>query len=75
EPLEDQQQIDMVVHWVLKRAGIFLNTVGDLHLLPKVLDAASRFQADALDALDAPDPADEQMRTLVAQLGMIPLFV
>jgi len=75
EPLEDQQQIDMAVHWVLKRAGIFLNTVGDLHLLPKVLDAASRFQADALDALDAPDPADEQMRTLVAQLGMVPLFV
>ena len=44
EPLEEQQDIDLAVHWVLKRPGIFLNTVGDIHLLPKVLDAASRWQ-------------------------------
>src|SRR5437764_15065110 len=69
EPLEDQQDIDMAVHWVLKRPGIFLNTVGDIHLLPRVLDAASRFQADS------PGPTDEQMRALVARLGMEPLFV
>jgi len=69
EPLEDQQAIDMAVHWVLKRPGIFLNTVGDIHLLPKVLEAASRFQADS------PGPTDEQVRTLVARLGMEPLFV
>src|SRR6266566_8174794 len=68
EPLEDQQAIDMAVHWVLKRPGIFLNTVGDIHLLPKVLEAASRFQADS------PGPTDEQVRTLVARLGMEPLF-
>jgi aryl-alcohol dehydrogenase-like predicted oxidoreductase len=69
EPLEDQQDIDMTVHWVLKQSGIFLNTVGDIHLLPRVLDAANRFQADS------PDPTDEQMRALVARLGMEPLFV
>src|SRR5436190_1780333 len=69
EPLEDQQDIDMAVHWVLKRPGIFLNTVGDIHLLPKVLDAASRWQEGS------PGPSDEQMQALVAQLGMEPLFV
>lgn len=69
EPLEDQQDIDMAVHWVLKQQGIFLNTVGDIHLLPRVLDAANRFQADS------PGPTDEQMRALVARLGMEPLFV
>jgi aryl-alcohol dehydrogenase-like predicted oxidoreductase len=69
EPLEDQQDIDMAVHWVLKRPGIFLNTVGDIHLLPRVLDAASRFQADPAG------PTDEQMHALVARLGMEPLFV
>jgi aryl-alcohol dehydrogenase-like predicted oxidoreductase len=69
EPLEDQQDIDVAVHWVLKQPGIFLNTVGDIHLLPRVLDAASRFQ------VDAPGPTDEQMQALVARLGMIPLFV
>src|SRR5947207_11061963 len=69
EPLEDQQDIDLAVHWVLKQPGIFLNTVGDIHLLPRVLDAANRFQPDS------PAPTDEQMQTLVAHLGMEPLFV
>jgi len=69
EPLEDQQDIDVAVHWVLKQPGIFLNTVGDIHVLPRVLDAASRFH------VDAPGPTDEQMQALVARLGMIPLFV
>jgi len=69
EPLEDQQDIDLAVHWVLKRPGIFLNTIGDIHLLPKVLDAASRFLEGS------PVPTDEQMQALVARLGMVPLFV
>ena len=68
EPLTEQQDIDLAVHWALKRPDIFLNTVGDLTLLPKVLDAASRFQADAA-------PTDEQMRTLLERLGAEPLFV
>ena len=65
-PLEDQKDIDMAVHWVLKQPGIFLNTVGDIALLPKVLDAASRFQAG---------PSDEDMQAMVARLNMEPLFV
>ncbi len=69
EPLEDQQDIDMAVHWVLKRPGIFLDTVGDIQMLPKVLDAASRFQPDSTG------PTDEQMQALVVRLGMEPLFV
>jgi aryl-alcohol dehydrogenase-like predicted oxidoreductase len=69
EPLEAQADIDLAVHWALRQPGIFLNTVGDIHLLPRVLDAASRFQADA------PGPTDEQMGALVARLGMQPLFV
>jgi aryl-alcohol dehydrogenase-like predicted oxidoreductase len=69
EPLEDQQDVDMAVHWVLKRPGIFLDTVGDIQMLPKVLDAASRYQPDATG------PTDEQMQALVVRLGMVPLFV
>lgn len=64
-PLEDQADIDRAVHWVLGRPGIFLNTVGDIHVLPKVLDAASRFEA-------APD--DDAMRELVANQEMSTLF-
>jgi aryl-alcohol dehydrogenase-like predicted oxidoreductase len=66
EPLEDQQYIDRAVHWVLGRPGIFLNTVGDITLLPKVLDAASRFQSA---------PTDVEMQELVARLHVEPLFV
>lgn len=65
-PLTEQQDIDLAVHWVLSQPGIFLNTVGDIHLLPKVLDAASRFEDR---------PADEAMETLVKRSGMQPLFV
>ena len=43
QPLEAQADIDRAVHWVLGQPGVFLNTAGDLALLPRVLDAASRF--------------------------------
>jgi aryl-alcohol dehydrogenase-like predicted oxidoreductase len=66
QPLEDQRDIDLAVHWVLSCPGIFLNTVGDIALLPKVLDAASRFTS-------APDAA--AMRDASQRLKMLPLFV
>ena len=66
QPLEDQRDIDLAVHWVLARPGIFLNTAGDVALLPKVLDAAARFTA-------APDEAAVHEAT--ARLEMLPLFV
>lgn len=66
EPLEGKGAIDMTVHWVLGRPGIFLNTVGDIHLLPKVLNAASRFQAA---------PSEEKMEELVAKQRIVPLFL
>lgn len=66
EPLEDQQDIDIAVCWVLKRPGIFLITSGDIHLLPKILDAANRFSGG---------PSDEEMQAMVNRLHMEPLFV
>src|ERR1700755_3605680 len=42
EPLRDPDAIDLAVSWVLGRPGIFPNTVGDIDLLPLVLDAAER---------------------------------
>ena len=66
QPLEEQHDIDASVHWVLARPGVFLNTVGDIHVLPKVLDAASRFTAV---------PDDATMREVVARTESQPLFV
>lgn len=66
QPLEEQHDIDIAVQWVLGRPGVFLNTVGDIHLLPKVLEAASRFTQR---------PTDAQMQAVVKQAHMTSLFV
>ncbi|HEY8703317.1 MAG TPA: aldo/keto reductase [Gaiellaceae bacterium] len=65
EPLREQADIDLAVHWVLGRPGVFLNTVGDVALLPKVLDAASRYESR---------PSDETMDELAGRRNLIPLF-
>jgi aryl-alcohol dehydrogenase-like predicted oxidoreductase len=45
EPLTDANEIDLSVHWVLAHPQTFVNTVGDVKLLPLVLDSISRFTA------------------------------
>ena len=65
EPFEDQDKIDTMVHWVLSRPGIFLNSVGDIHVLPRVLDAASRFEETMQQA---------DFEATIAQIEMEPLF-
>jgi aryl-alcohol dehydrogenase-like predicted oxidoreductase len=66
QPLEEQADIDLAVHWVLGRPGVFLNTVGDVNVLPRVLSAADRFEER---------PSDEAMQSLVADAQMSPLFL
>jgi aryl-alcohol dehydrogenase-like predicted oxidoreductase len=66
EPLRDPVAIDRAVHWVLGRPGVFLNTVGDIAVLPQVLDAADRFRER---------PSEEAMREVAEQQSMEPLFV
>jgi aryl-alcohol dehydrogenase-like predicted oxidoreductase len=65
EPLRKQEDIDLAVHWVLGRPEVFLNTVGDVTLLPKVLDAARRFEER---------PADGALDELLSQRHLVPLF-
>ena len=65
EPLEDQAALDKAVHWTLGDPIVFLNTAGDIHVLPKVLDAASRFSTP---------PSDTEMQTLLVEQAMEPLF-
>ena len=66
EPLTDQGAIDTAVAWVLGRDGLFLNTVGDVTILPSVLAAAAK-------VTDRPDA--EAMRSLEESFGLRPLFV
>jgi len=66
EPLREQAEIDLAVHWVLARRQVFLNTVGDIALIPKVLDAAERFGAA---------PAEAAMARQLERMKMSNLFV
>jgi aryl-alcohol dehydrogenase-like predicted oxidoreductase len=66
EPLEDEEDIALAVSWILGQSYIFLNTAGDIHLLPKVLEAANRHKVK---------PTDEQMEEMVKQKQMSRLFV
>ncbi|MDH3662363.1 MAG: aldo/keto reductase [Alphaproteobacteria bacterium] len=51
QPLEDEDDIRTAVHWLLSHPGFFLNSVGDVGLLPYVLQAADEFGATT------PEPA------------------
>jgi aryl-alcohol dehydrogenase-like predicted oxidoreductase len=65
-PLEEQADIDLAIHWILGNPQVFINTAGDIHILPRVLDAAQRFETR---------PTDAQMNELTQRLEMEPLFV
>jgi aryl-alcohol dehydrogenase-like predicted oxidoreductase len=65
QPLEHQADIDRAVHWVLGMPGVFINTPGDVTLLPRVLDAASRFQRR---------PADGEMAAMLDGRRVTSLF-
>ena len=64
-PLEEQCDIDRAVHWVFGEPRAFLNTAGDINILPRILDAAHRFEAR---------PPEEEMLAMQERLTMEPLF-
>jgi len=66
QPLEAEADIDRAVHWVMGLLPeVFINTAGDLTLLPKVLDAASRFRRP---------PSDQEMTQMLGAARMTSLF-
>jgi len=66
EPLLEQENIDLAVQWVLGEPGVFLNSAGDLELLPRILDAAERFETR---------PGETEMAAMVSDLHLSTLFV
>jgi aryl-alcohol dehydrogenase-like predicted oxidoreductase len=65
QPLEDEADIRAAVHWVLARPRLFLNSVGDLNLLPLVLQAADEV---------GPVPDDVTMAKLKERTGLSSIF-
>lgn len=64
-PLEEQADIDLAMHWIFGNPQVFLNTAGDINLLPSIFDSAHRFTSR---------PSDHQMQDLSLRLQMEPLF-
>ncbi len=65
EPFTDQASIDLAIHWAMGRSGAFINTAGDIHILPKVLAAASRFSQA---------PSSNQMQAMLQTQAAEPLW-
>ena len=65
EPLETQDAIDKSVQWALGFTDSFLITAGDMQLLPKMLDAANRFEVR---------PSDPEMNAVVDEFDIRPIL-
>jgi aryl-alcohol dehydrogenase-like predicted oxidoreductase len=66
EPLEQQAEIDRAVHFALGKPGVFVNTASDLTLLPRMIEAARRYERA---------PSDSALRADAQRLAIAPLFV
>lgn len=65
EPLETQDAIDKSVHWAMGLPESFVITAGDMHFIPKMLEAANRYRQR---------PPDAEMMALVEEDDIQPIF-
>lgn len=66
EPFYKPEEIETAVHWALNNEQIFLNSAGDVRILPHILEAASRFDKNSFDP--------EGMKKLAESGAVAPLF-
>ena len=59
------EAIEKSVHWVLGEPDIFLNSVGDVDVLPMVLKAANKLM---------PKPSNKAMKMLAEEQGIVSIF-
>ncbi len=69
QPLTDPAHIDLAIRWILSHPGLFVNSVGDIDVLPLALEAASRY-ADGPPAR----PSEDQMQTMAEKTDMELIF-
>ena len=65
QPLTEEVPIKDAVNWVLGEPDIFLNSVGDVNILPMVLEAADNINTK---------PSDQVMRELAEDQGLVSIF-
>ncbi|HCP36058.1 MAG TPA: aldo/keto reductase [Deltaproteobacteria bacterium] len=65
EPLEIEEDISQAIGWILSQQGLFLNSAGDVKLLPAFLRAASQNQQK---------PEDAEMEQFSEKMGLASIF-
>ncbi len=65
QPLEDFESIKKSVAWVLSNKNIFLNSVGDINILPQVLRAGNKLEKK---------PSEEEMNQITEKVGLATIF-
>ena len=66
QPMEDKFCIEKSVHWLLlSHKDFFLNSVGDVSLLPIVLESAKNMAAK---------PSDKEMADISKKIGLESIF-
>ncbi|MBJ2356068.1 aldo/keto reductase [Sphaerochaeta sp. S2] len=65
DPLTDEASIQTAVHWVLSNEQVFLNSTGDIRILPHILKAAQE---------TIRKPSNEEMEALGKKEAITPLF-
>ena len=65
QPLDDKYSIQKSVDWVLSYKDIFLNSLGDVNILPLVLEAASNM---------GERPSNKEMNDMANKMGLASIF-
>ena len=65
QPLDQEEDIQQSVSWLLSHQGLFLNSVGEIDLLPAVFRSAANF---------GNKPNDIQMQDLSERMGLSSIF-
>lgn len=65
KPFETPETIRLAIQWALGQPGKFVNTPGDIHILPMVLEAASKFEGK---------PSDAEMEAMLKEQAAEPLW-
>jgi aryl-alcohol dehydrogenase-like predicted oxidoreductase len=65
QPLEEEEAVRTAVSWVLGDPDVFLISTGDIHLLPRLLEAAGRVGSR---------PSESEMERMLDHRQMQPIF-
>ena len=64
-PFDTQPEVDLAIHWALSIPQVFINTSGDIHILPMIINAAGSYRGR---------PSDEQMERMIQEQAAAPLW-